>query len=182
MATVLIFIKKTAIQMCFISSVLSLCACAAIVRTSELEGAGYVSGPKEVKIEASTPCAGQFYLFLGPFIGLPLPIIPNPIDCTRFYLRRPKIAFHIYNIPPHININNIKVKVTVNGNLIPSVIEKTDTNASNTQSMDVIAYSGIFCSQLDDSFIGIKIEGLSDEYIELVCFLRKAEWSLDMAP
>lgn len=177
---------KVAIQ---IYLLLSLCACAGIVRQTnfecspqqEIDHGIRIVEDNHLNIELTTPCAGQFYLFIGPFIGLPLPIFPNPIDWYLFLLRQPKIHIQISQIPTHIDLKRAVVVLYINGRVVPSSVEKIDIENPTNHSINIGCIPGLSCSQLESAEIRIDIDGISNSKKSEVRYF-KSHWGTDVAP
>src|SRR5207249_5133871 len=102
-------------------------------------------------ITLSSFCDNQKIVMVGPFVVIPLPIIPNVFGLFDFGSRKPANLFLEIKAPPGtLNWENVVITMSLNGTLL-NRINEIDNSSVWVQERHYVFESKIRCTELEDS-------------------------------
>lgn len=134
------------------------------------------------RIVLSSHCVSESSLSFGPYIGLPLPVIPNPFWPFQYYSysKFPAALFLTIEAPPNtLNWEVVNINLSVNGNLLKDVRWRDHSNVwkqSRVYTYDL----KIPCGQFEDAKITVNVDGLPGSIKSTILYMHR--WRIEAAP
>lgn len=161
--------------------VLLLCSCSGVVRNSGFEPetrTGLYQYTDDLensvvlhdmpKVSLSTHCLEDAMLSFGPWIALPLPIIPNPqylLDRNEYKKNSGQLRLEIIAPPGYLSWKTVTVDLSLDGkSLEPSKMEDV-TNQWNQQRYYIFEPE-ISCEKLENKKIVVSVTGTPELLVE----------------
>jgi hypothetical protein len=154
---------------------LQLTSCAAIQRETRLIQGDWpkdeyfvgreVHISKLPRVNLWSSCPDETMAFIGPLIGVPLPVIPNPFWPFRYWSSRNRSAsfqLTITSPPKTINWENVNIEMLLNGKTITAKPFQDYTDVWKDEHRYYYVF-GITCGELEESKIDVNITGLPEK-------------------